>query len=90
MLALDGTSRLLKILGDATRLRILHLLDEEELTGTDLVEILNMAQSRIATHLSVLRRRALVTQRRVGRRTRVASILGPAGETEETVFLRMN
>lgn len=69
MLALDGTSKLLKILGDATRLRILHLLDEEELSGTDLVEILNMAQSRIATHLSVLRRRALVTQRRDGRRT---------------------
>lgn len=69
MLALDGTSRLLKILGDATRLRILHLLDEEELSGTDLVEILNMAQSRIATHLSVLRRRQLVTQRRIGRRT---------------------
>lgn len=69
MLALDGTSKLLKILGDATRLRILHLLDEEELSGTDLVEILNMAQSRIATHLSVLRKRALVTQRRDGRRT---------------------
>jgi len=68
MLALDTTSKLLKILADTTRLRILHLLGDEELSGTDLVEILNMAQSRIATHLSVLRRESLVSQRRVGRR----------------------
>ncbi|MFT5051958.1 MAG: 2-polyprenyl-3-methyl-5-hydroxy-6-metoxy-1,4-benzoquinol methylase [Chlamydiales bacterium] len=68
MLELGTTTKLLKILGDTTRLRILNLLAEEELSGTDLVEILNMAQSRIATHLSVLRRESLVSQRRVGRR----------------------
>ena len=69
MIALNSTSKMLRLLADETRLRILHLLAEEELSGTDLVEILNMAQSRIATHLSVLRENDLVSKRRVGRRS---------------------
>jgi len=66
---LHGTSRLLKALGDETRLRILNLLHEEELSGTDLMEILNMGQSRISTHLALLREVGLVTDRRAGRRS---------------------
>ena len=66
---LSATSRLLKALGDETRMRILNLLAEEELSGTDLMEILNMGQSRISTHLALLKEVGLVRDRRAGRRS---------------------
>jgi len=69
MIDLAASSRLLKALGDETRLRILNLLCREELSGTDLIDILNMGQSRISTHLSLLREVGLVEDRRAGRRT---------------------
>src|SRR5438105_11126379 len=68
MIGLTGTSRLLKALADETRLRILHLLAQEELSGSDLMEILNMGQSRISTHLALLKEVGLVADRRHGRR----------------------
>ena len=45
MIGLNGTSRLLKALADETRLRILHLLSQEELSGSDLMEILKASLS---------------------------------------------
>lgn len=78
MIGLTGTSRLLKALGDETRLRILHLLTHEELSGTDLMEILNMGQSRISTHLNLLKEVGLVMDRRVGRRANYQVAPGPA------------
>ena len=72
---LAQTSRLLKALAEETRLRILHLLDHEELSGSDLMEILNMGQSRVSTHLALLKEVGLVVDRRAGRRSlfRIAS-----------------
>ena len=69
MSGLNATTRLLKALGDETRMRILNLLAEEELSGTDLMEILNMGQSRISTHLALLKEVGLVVDRRAGRRS---------------------
>ncbi len=69
MIGLNGTSRLLKALADETRMRILHLLSQEELSGTDLMEILNMGQSRVSTHLSLLKEVGVVVDRRAGRRS---------------------
>jgi len=69
MIGLNGTSRLLRTLGDETRLRILHLLAQEELSGSDLMEILNMGQSRVSTHLNLLKEVGLVVDRRAGRRS---------------------
>ncbi|MGJ8657243.1 MAG: ArsR/SmtB family transcription factor [Akkermansiaceae bacterium] len=57
----------LKIISDPTRLRILHLLDDQELSVADLQEVLNMGQSRISTQLSQLRNEDLTTDRRVGK-----------------------
>jgi len=57
----------LKIISDPTRLRILHLLDDNELSVADLQEILNMGQSRISTQLSRLKNEYLATDRRVGK-----------------------
>ncbi len=79
MIGLTGTSRLLKALGDETRMRLLNLLAQEELSGTDLMEILNVGQSRISTHLALLKEVGLVVDRRAGRRSYYSIAPGPAG-----------
>ncbi len=56
-------------LSDPTRLRLLALLGEEELSVAELQEILHLGQSRISTHLSVLRAARLVDPRREGKHT---------------------
>ena len=56
-------------LHDPTRLRILALLEDEELSVAELQEILHLGQSRISTHLAHLRRVGLVQPRREGKRT---------------------
>lgn len=86
MIGLNGTTRLLKALGDETRMRILNLLSQEELSGTDLMEILNMGQSRISTHLALLREVGLVGDRKAGRRTYYSVAPGPAASFWEDVL----
>ena len=78
MIGITSTSRPLKALADETRLRILHLLEQEDLTGSDLMEILNMGQSRISPHLTLLREVALVVDRRAGRRSFYSEASGSA------------
>jgi ArsR family transcriptional regulator len=56
-----------RVLADSTRLRLLCLLGEEELTVAELQEILAMGQSRISASLALLKRESLVTDRRVGK-----------------------
>ncbi len=85
MIGLTGTTRLLKALGDETRMRILNLLAQEELSGTDLMEILNMGQSRISTHLTLLREVGLVVDRRAGRRSFYSIAGGPAARFWEEI-----
>lgn len=86
MIGLTGTSRLLKALADETRMRILHLLAQEELSGTDLMEILNMGQSRISTHLALLKEVGLVLDRKAGRRIFYSIAPGPAAGYWEGVL----
>lgn len=72
---------LLKFASDPTRLRILRLVDRDELSVNELQEILDMGQSRISTHLSVLRNKAgVVCDRKDGKRTfyRLDPSLNPA------------
>lgn len=57
----------LTVLADATRLRILLLLAEEELSVVELQEILGMGQSRISNHLAQLKQAGLVRDRRSGK-----------------------
>lgn len=57
----------LKLIADPTRVRLLRLLREQELTVAELQEILGMGQSRISTQLSQLRAAGLVGDRRVGK-----------------------
>jgi ArsR family transcriptional regulator len=58
----------LKILSDPTRVRLLALLLREELSVAELQEILGMAQSRISSQLSLLRKAGVVEDRRDGKR----------------------
>ena len=56
----------LRLISDPTRLRILHLLGEEELTVAELQAVLGMKQSRISSQLAQLKKTALVDVRRSG------------------------
>jgi ubiquinone/menaquinone biosynthesis C-methylase UbiE len=56
----------LKAAGEPTRLRILALLAETELTVTDITEILRQSQPRISRHLRLLAEAGLVERYREG------------------------
>jgi len=58
----------LKLLSDPTRLRLVSLLSCEELSVAELQEILGMGQSRISSHLSLLRQGEIVMDRKEGKR----------------------
>ena len=57
----------LKLLSDPSRLRILLLVEREELSVAELQEILSMGQSRISTHLAQMKHAGLVEDRRNGK-----------------------
>jgi len=57
----------LRLLADPSRLRILLLVEREELSVAELQEILGMGQSRISTHLAQLKNAGLVEDRRNGK-----------------------
>jgi ubiquinone/menaquinone biosynthesis C-methylase UbiE/DNA-binding transcriptional ArsR family regulator len=59
----------LRALSDSTRLRIVGLLERDELSVNELQEITRLGQSRISTHLGLLQESALVLSRREGKRT---------------------
>src|SRR5256885_8667533 len=56
----DQLNNALKAAGEETRLRILALLAESELTVSDLTEILRQSQPRISRHLKLLVEAGLV------------------------------
>src|SRR2546422_11397839 len=62
-----STINLLRLLADPTRLRLLLLLQQEELSVAELQQILGMGQSRISSHLAQLKRAGVVSDRRVGK-----------------------
>lgn len=61
-------SVILKAIADETRLRLIRLLNREELNVQELCEILQMPQPRISRHLSVLKQINMVNDRRDGTR----------------------
>ena len=60
---------LFKALADPTRLRLIHLLGDDELCVCSCVAVLNMNQPKISRHLAYLKRAGLVTARRDGKWT---------------------
>ncbi|GAP67389.1 methylase [Mizugakiibacter sediminis] len=63
---LAAVSSLLRLLSDPTRVRLLALLQREELTVAELAEVLHLAQPRVSTHLAKLKEAGLVRDRRAG------------------------
>ena len=59
--------KILRVVADPNRLRILLLLRNEELSVAEMQEILTMGQSTISTHLSQLKQAGLVEDRRTGK-----------------------
>ena len=57
----------LRLAADPNRLRVLLLLEQEELSVAELQEILSKGQSQISTHLSQLKQAGLVEDRRMGK-----------------------
>jgi len=65
-LSFAGLTATLKAAGEPTRLRILTLLAEAELTVSDLTEILRQSQPRLSRHLRLLTEAGLVDRFREG------------------------
>jgi ArsR family transcriptional regulator len=62
----EALQKVFKTLADPTRIRILFLLEREELAVQELMEVLGMAQSRVSRHLGILRSAGLLRDRRDG------------------------
>lgn len=62
-----STINFLRLLADPTRLRLILLLEEEELSVAELQDIMGMGQSRISSHLAQLKRAGVVEDRRAGK-----------------------
>lgn len=63
---LSAWSDCLRVLADPTRVRLLALLDKDELTVAELSAATQLAQPRVSTHLARLRDAGLVRDRRSG------------------------
>jgi ArsR family transcriptional regulator len=79
--------KILRVLADPNRLRILLLLEGEELSVAELQEILVMGQSTISTHLSQLKQAGLVEDRRTGKSNyyRLSGTSGAGGVLDEVL-----
>lgn len=63
---LDAWSACLRVLADPTRVRLLALLERDELTVAELSAVTRLAQPRVSTHLAKLKDADLVRDRRAG------------------------
>ncbi len=63
---LQLASQHLRLLSDSTRMRLLLLLEQEELSVAELAAITQLAQPRVSTHLARLKEALLVNDRREG------------------------
>lgn len=79
-------AELFRTLGDANRLRILALLAREELSVSELQELLGVGQSTVSGHLAQLKRAGLVAARRDGSHSRYLPA-APPGEDDLAALL---
>src|SRR6202142_442130 len=84
---MSATLKSLRALSDPTRLRIMALLERDELSVNELQEITRLGQSRISTHLGLLSDCALVQARRDGKRTFYKLNPQATGATSEFIQL---
>jgi ArsR family transcriptional regulator, lead/cadmium/zinc/bismuth-responsive transcriptional repressor len=65
--ALFDLAELFKIFGDSTRIKILFVLLESDLSVNDITKVLHMTQSAISHQLRILKANGLVKYRREGK-----------------------
>src|SRR6476469_3127380 len=86
---MPSTINFLRLIADPTRLRVLLVLEQEELSVAELQEILGMRQSRISSHLAQLKRAGAVVDRRAGKNVyyglKIFSRNGARGRVQELV-----
>lgn len=87
---MPSTLKALRTLSDATRLRILALLTEDELSVNELRDITRLGQSRISTHLGLLQETGLVSSRREGKRSFYRLVRQPKGALAEVLKLSLS
>ncbi len=63
----DLQARLYRALGNPKRLEIIHLLRDQEIPVTEMVEMLDLPQANVSQHLMVLREQKLVKTRKQGK-----------------------
>jgi ubiquinone/menaquinone biosynthesis C-methylase UbiE/DNA-binding HxlR family transcriptional regulator len=83
-----GLLKALRLLTDEGRLRILRLLEKEELSVAELQEILGMGQSRISMQLSQLKQAGFVDVRRAGQKSLYRFLTPPGTRSIVTSMLR--
>ena len=64
---LCNLAELFKVFGDSTRVKILYVLLEKEMSVTEIAESLKMTQPAISQQLRVLKTNGLVSYRREGK-----------------------
>src|SRR5262245_22195109 len=84
---MSSTLKSLRALSDGTRLRIVALLERDELSVNELQEITHLGQSRISTHLGLLQDAGLVQSRRGGKRTFYRVTLEPDAATRDVILV---
>lgn len=82
-LAVASILKSFALLSDATRVRLLAVLRQEELSVAELQEILGVAQSNISAQLARLKEAGLVSDRRSGK-NRLYRLVPPAARERET------
>lgn len=80
---MSDTLKSLRALADPTRLRLIALLEHDELSVNELQEITRLGQSRISTHVGLLTEAGLTRSRRDGKRTFYRLIEEPNQATRE-------
>jgi SAM-dependent methyltransferase len=69
MASVGSTVDLLRVFGDATRVRLAALLEPHELTVAEITRVTDLPQSRVSTHLGKLRDAGVLRDRRDGTST---------------------
>ena len=84
---MTSTLKSLRAMSDPTRLRIVALLEKDELSVNELQEVTRLGQSRISTHLGMLADCELVKSRREGKRTYYR--LNPQADSVANEFIQL-
>src|SRR5215467_3731619 len=83
---LDKTAELFQLFGEPTRVRLMALLAQGELSVAELVSITELAQSNVSTHLGRLREAGLLRDRKAGSSTFYALNDGAMPEAARKVW----